>query len=48
MKKNYFIIGGTSSIGIELIKKLDNVESTSKIYFSYFRNIKIKNIIQKI
>ena len=47
MKKNYFIIGGTSSIGIELIKKLDNVESTSKIYFSYFRNIKLKNIIQK-
>lgn len=45
IKKTYFVIGGTSSVGENLIRKIAKKENQSAIFFTYFKDIK-KNYIK--
>ena len=44
--KNSLIIGGTSRLGLKIIELL--IKKKIKIFFTYFKNIKDKNKINRI
>ena len=44
IKKTYFITGGTSSVGENLIRKIVKKENQSVIFFTYFKDEKKKII----
>lgn len=46
IKKTYFVTGGTSSVGENLIKKISKKENQSAIFFTYFKDVKKKNYIK--